>query len=217
VWALKALLQSLARAAEEIDAQVTVEVNGKHVGSFKITQDDYEVVRQVDAREVVRSGANQVEITVKGKGSALYQIVGKYYLPWELIERPKQELLSIDVEYDRTKLAADDMVTAAVRVVNNDRRDCNMVVIDLGVPPGFEVQSEDLDKLVRGKKIEKHTIAARQIIVYLDSLASGKPLEFSYRLRAKFPMKAATPASTVYRYYNPEIKATASPVDIEVN
>jgi uncharacterized protein YfaS (alpha-2-macroglobulin family) len=59
-------------------------------------------------------------------------------------------------------------------------------------------------------------VAARQIIVYLDKLASRKPLEFSYRLRAKFPIKAATPASTVYRYYNPEIKATAKPAELEV-
>jgi uncharacterized protein YfaS (alpha-2-macroglobulin family) len=64
--------------------------------------------------------------------------------------------------------------------------------------------------------IQKYTIAARQIIVYLDKLASRKPLELSYRLRAKFPIKAATPASRAYRYYNPEIGATAKPVELTV-
>ena len=100
--------------------------------------------------------------------------------------------------------------------MNNDPRAANMVVIDLGLPPGFSLMSEDLDKLVERKAIEKYSVAARQIIVYLDKLASKKPLEFSYRLRAKFPMKAATPASRVYRYYNPEIEATAEPVSLEV-
>ncbi|UCC69432.1 MAG: hypothetical protein JSV79_05840, partial [Armatimonadota bacterium] len=216
VWALKALLLSLQRAAEDIDATVTVEVNEEKAGSFRITQADYEVVRQVDARELIRAGKNDVRVTLDGKGSALYQIVAKYYMPWEMVKPPAQELLSIDVEYDRTELATNDIVTASVRVVNNDPRDCNMVVIDLGLPPGFEVMAEDLQGLVAEKTIQKYSLAARQIIIYLDRLASRKPLEFSYRLRAKFPVKAATPASRVYRYYNPEIEATAQPVALEV-
>jgi uncharacterized protein YfaS (alpha-2-macroglobulin family) len=217
VWALKALLLSLRQAAQEIDATVAVEVNGKQAGSFRITQADYEVVRQVDAKQLLRTGDNDVRITLKGKGSALYQIVAKYYLPWEFVRPPAAELLSIDINYDRTRLATDDLLTASVRVVNNDPRECNMVVIDLGLPPGFEVQAEDLQKLVDDKTFQKYTLAARQIIIYLDKLASKKPLEFSYRLRAKFPVRAATPASQVYRYYNPEIKATAKPVELTVS
>jgi uncharacterized protein YfaS (alpha-2-macroglobulin family) len=216
VWSLKALLLSLRQAAESVDATVTVEVNGKKAGSFRITPEDYEVVRQVDARELIRAGDNSVRITLDGEGSALYQIVSKYYLPWAIVEPPATELLTIDVDYDRTKLATNDIVTASVRVVNNDPRDANMVVIDLGLPPGFTLLAEDLDRLVEDKVIEKYTVAARQIIVYLDRLASREPLEFSYRLRAKFPVKAATPASRVYRYYNPEIEATAEPISLEV-
>jgi uncharacterized protein YfaS (alpha-2-macroglobulin family) len=193
-----------------------VEVNGEPAGSFRITQADYEVVRQVDARELIRPGKNDVKIVLDGEGTALYQIVAKYYIPWVMVKPPAQELLTIDVEYDRTELATNDVVTASVRVVNNDPRDCNMVVIDLGLPPGFEVLSEDLQGLVSEGTIEKYSLAARQIIIYLDRLASRKPLEFSYRLRAKFPVKAATPASRVYRYYNPEIEATSQPVALVV-
>lgn len=216
VWALKTLLLALRQAAQEIEADVAVEVNGKQAGAFHISQADYEVVRQVDARELVHAGDNEVRITLRGKGSALYQIVARYYLPWEMVKPPAQELLAIDVSYDRTELAANDILTASARVVNNAPRDCNMVVIDLGLPPGFEVMAEDLERLVAKKAVQKYTLAARQIIIYLDRLASRQPLEFSYRLRAKFPIKAATPASKVYRYYNPEINATAKPVELVV-
>jgi uncharacterized protein YfaS (alpha-2-macroglobulin family) len=132
------------------------------------------------------------------------------------VKRPPQELLNIDVSYDRTSLATNDTITASVQVTNNDPRAANMIVVDLGLPPGFEVMSEDLQKLAAEKTIQKFTVAARQIIVYLDRLAPHKPLAFSYRLRAKYPIKAATPASKVYRYYNPEISATAKPIDLEV-
>jgi uncharacterized protein YfaS (alpha-2-macroglobulin family) len=217
VWALKALLLSLTRAAQDIDAAVSIAVNGKEAGSFRITQADYEVVRQVDAKQLVRAGDNDVRITLKGKGSALYQIVAKCYLPWELVRPPAAALLSIDIAYDRTRLATDDLLTASVRVVNHDARACNMVVIDLGLPPGFELLTEDLQKLVDDKTFQKYTIAARQIIIYLDKLAPKQPLDFSYRLRARFPIRAATPASQVYRYYNPEIRATAKPVELTVS
>jgi len=82
VWALKTLLLSLQKAAQQIDATVTVMVNGKNAGSFKISQENYEVVRQVDAKEFIHEGENDVRIALSGKGSALYQIIGKYYIPW---------------------------------------------------------------------------------------------------------------------------------------
>jgi uncharacterized protein YfaS (alpha-2-macroglobulin family) len=216
VWSLKALLLAMEKASEEIDGTATVWVNDKEAGSFRITQENYDVVRQVNAKELIRVGGNDVRITLEGEGSALYQIVCRYYLPWELVRPPSKELLSIDVSYDRTQLATDDILTASVRVVNNDPRDANMVVIDLGLPPGFSLMSEDFDALVDKGVIEKYSVAARQIIVYLERLAAKNPLEFSYRLRAKFPIKAATPASRVYRYYNPEIEATAEPIELEV-
>ena len=170
----------------------------------------------MNAKEWVKPGGNDVRISLEGEGGALYQIVSKYYLPWAMVMPEPGELLSIGVDYDRTQLATDDILTATVMVVNNDPRAAEMVVIDLGVPPGFEVQTDDWAAMVEDGKIDKYTVAARQIIVYLERLESKKPLELSYRLRAKFPMKAAAPASKVYRYYNPEIEATAEPVELEV-
>jgi hypothetical protein len=38
-------------------------------------------------------------------------------------------------------------------------------------------------------------------------MEKDKPLTFSYQLKAKFPVKAQTPKSTAYEYYNPSIKA----------
>ena len=36
------------------------------------------------------------------------------------------------------------------------------------------------------------------------------------RLKAKFPVKAKTPKSIAYQYYEPEIRAEAQPIEIEV-
>ncbi len=216
MWALKTLLLTLTKAGQEVHATVRVEVNGKPAGSFSITPADYEVVRQIDAKQFIKEGANDVKIIWEGKGSALYQIVAKYYVPWKAV-RPAEAPLSISVDYDRTTLSTDDMITATARVHNNNTlHAAEMVVIDLGIAPGFEVQSEDFQKYVSDGTIKKFTVAARQVIVYLDKLAPNQRLELTYHLRAKFPLKAATPASQVYPYYNPEIRGTATPVVLQV-
>ena len=91
-----------------------------------------------------------------------------------------------------------------------------MIIVDLGIPPGFQVQSGDLAELVGSKVIDKYKLTGRQIIVYLEKLEPLQVVKFSYRLKAKFPIKAKTPKSTVYEYYNPDNRADAKPIEIEV-
>ncbi len=215
ILALKALLASLRGSREDIDCRVVVQVNGKEAETLRITAEDAEVIRLVDLKEFTREGENSIELTLRGKGSPLYEICSRYYLPWVSEPVPKQELLTIGVKYDRTELAANDMLTCSVKVSNNRPGIADMIIVDLGIPPGFEVQTPDLDEFV-GVKFEKYNLTGRQVIVYLDKLEFGKPVEFSYRLRAKFPLKAKTRTSRVYEYYNPEIETVVAPVELVV-
>ena len=91
-----------------------------------------------------------------------------------------------------------------------------MVIVDLGIPPGFKVQTGDLAELVGERIIQKFNITSRQTILYFERLESGAPVKFSYRLRAKFPIRAKTRLSRVYEYYNPEIESFAEPVEMWV-
>jgi uncharacterized protein YfaS (alpha-2-macroglobulin family) len=124
--------------------------------------------------------------------------------------------MSIDVKYDKTTLAKDDTVTCAVEVRQNRPGASGMVVVDLGIPPGFAVEAGDLAELVGSKVIQKYNLTGRQIIVYLETVESGKPVRLTYRLRAKFPIKAKTPRSMAYEYYDPDNKAFAKPVEMTV-
>ena len=100
-----------------------VEVNGKPAGSFRITPADYEVVRQVDAKQLIHDRRQRRAHRLEGKGSALYQIVAKYYLPWDQVKPPAKPPLRIDIDYDRTTLATNDIVTATARVVEHHPAD----------------------------------------------------------------------------------------------
>jgi len=92
-----------------------------------------------------------------------------------------------------------------------------MVIVDLGLPPGFTLIPDNLNRLVEDKVIEKYSTTGRQIIVYLREVAHGKPIEIQYQLLAKHPLKAKTPKSVAYEYYNPEVRVEAKPIQLVVS
>ncbi len=217
ILAMKSLLLSMKNATSTTDAEVTLLVNGERVEDFALTPENSDVMRLFDLKDQTVKGQNRVQLKFGGEGSALYQIVGRFYLPWKEKPAAEKEPMSIEISYDKTELVKDDVLTANVLISNNRPAQANMVIVDLGIPPGFDVMAGDLAELVDDGSISRFNLTGRQIIVYLDVVDQKKPVEFSYRLKAKFPVKAKTPKSTVYEYYNPDIKDEALPQEITVN
>src|SRR5258705_116619 len=67
-----------------------------------------------------------------------------------------------------------------------------MVMVDLGIPPGFELLTEDFDDYRNksaGRKsgrLEKFHLTATQAILYFNSIGAGETIALRYRLRAKY-------------------------------
>ena len=219
VWSMKSLLYASRNAVGGGKGRVIVLANGQKAAQFDITADNSDVMRQVSLAEWIKPGQNAVSLAFEGEGAPLYQIVTRYYLPWERVQLPAPEFrpLELDVKYDKTTLAQDDTATVTVTVKNVTTRIAEMPLIDVGVPPGFTVVPDELEKAVEGKKISKYTVAARQIIIYVEKLDPGQELKLSYQVRAKYPIKARSPLSKAYPYYNPERVVTVAPTDLIVN
>lgn len=215
VLALSALLDAQKGSSQKVNAEITVVCNGTHVKGLAIDERNADVVHFISLKPHVREGDNEVQIKFAGEGSSLYQITARYYLPWKGRQAEK-EPVEIDVRYNKTELAVEDMVTAHVRVKNTTPARMGMVLVDLGVPPGFEVQAGDLAELVGAKVIQKYTLTGRQVIIYLEELKAGQEVTLAYRLKAKFPIKAKTPESTAYEYYNPTNRGTSEPAELVV-
>lgn len=217
IWAMKALLTARTGGGGG-DRQVTILVNGAKAGTVKMSADDSDVMRLVDLREFVRPDQNAVRLELSGEGGALYQIFGRYYIPWQDVRR---ELLNagplrIEVEYDKSRLAQNDLAVATVTIHNGSDRVAENPIIDLGIPPGFTLVQEKLEQAVAENRISKFTVSPRSITVYLDTLLPHQELKLEYTLRARFPVKAKTPASSAYPYYNPEKQSTVTPRIVEV-
>jgi hypothetical protein len=79
-----------------------------------LTPDNNDLLHQFVFKDVDAKGANNVEIRFAGKGGLAYQVVGQYFLQWD--KKPENEPLSIDVAYDRTQLAQDDIASATATI-----------------------------------------------------------------------------------------------------
>ena len=220
IMALRALLTATEKGAADVRGTVVVLLNGKPVEKLELTPENNDLLHQFVFKDVSTEGVSTVGLQFEGKGGLAYQIVGSYYLPWD--EKAAGEPLSIDVAYDRTRLAQDDIATASATVRNNLPKAANMVMVDLGIPPGFDLLSEDLqdyqEKSVPHKSghLSKFSLTATQALLYFDSFAPGEVVTLKYRLRAKYPIRARTFKSKVYEYYDPEIASVARPVQLEV-
>ncbi len=220
IMALRALLTATEKGAADVRGTVIVLLNGKPAEKFELTPENNDLLHQFVFKDIDPQSPSTVSLQFEGKGGLAYQIVGSYYLPWD--EKAPGEPLSIDVAYDRTHLSQDDVATASATVRNNLDKAANMVMVDLGIPPGFDLLSEDLqdyqEKSAHRKSghLSKFSLTATQALLYFDSFAPGDVVTLKYRLRAKYPIRAQTFKSRVYEYYDPEISSVARPVQLEV-
>jgi uncharacterized protein YfaS (alpha-2-macroglobulin family) len=228
VLTLKALLLSVRKGSEGTEATVQVSLNGEEVDPIRITPENSDVVQLVSFTDKPVIGDNKVRIQIQGKGNVMYQISSRYYLPWDKVPKPEnqQSLMDIQVSYDRTELAVNDLIQVSVHVALQQGA-ARQAIVDLGIPPGFDVLSEDLADLVarysdlppeyEGPKVSRFDLTGRQIIVYLEGLRAGQSLDWTYRIRARYPIKAQAPPSSAYDYYNPAVNAVSAPANIEVS
>jgi len=220
IMALRALLLASEKGAADVRGTLEVMLNGKTAERLVLTPENNDLLHQFVFKDVDAKGGNTVEIRFAGKGGLAYQVVGQYFLPWD--KKPENEALSIEVAYDRTQLAQNDIATATATVRNNLPKAANMVMVDFGIPPGFDLLSEDLQDYheksagQKSGRLQKFSLTATQAILYFDSFAPGDTVTLQFRLRAKYPIRARTFRSRVYEYYDPEVSSVARPVQLEV-
>lgn len=231
VLSLKALIQSVHSGAENMDAAVKVSLNDGQTHTITVTSENFDVVQIVTFDDVSPGIRNTIALAMQGEGNLMYQISGSYYLPWSevpLIEgEVLPEMITIDLAYDRTELVVNDLVQVDVVVTLNQAGVAEWTLIDLGIPPGFSIVTENLNALVARFEdvpedyefptIERYELTGRQILIYIGNLSHEHKLSFSYQLQAKFPITAQAPASNAYDYYNPAVRGESAPVTIVVN
>ncbi|MBI2808306.1 MAG: hypothetical protein HYX68_25240 [Planctomycetes bacterium] len=216
ILALKALLAGMGGSDLKDDVLFTIKVNGKTSVRGKIGKKDADVMQAFELKDLKQTGANTVQIEVNGETNLMYQIVSRHFEPWAKKDEPKQPMIEVKVEYDRTKLSTKDLLKAKATLKYHGKTPTYMVMLDLGIAPGFSVDAGDFAEMVGKNKIKKFELTARQVIIYLGDVRPGEELTFEYVLRPRYPLRARTPSSTAYEYNTPGVRAVARPVELTV-
>lgn len=215
VLALQALLAGFGGAEQKGDVGLVLRVNGAE-RKATISADQAGVLHLFDFQDVAHPGANDVSIDVAGESTLTVQVVGSAHVPWSAEAPAAAKSLDLSLVYDRRVLAVDETLAVHCRLEHRDDRPTFMVVLDLGIPPGFDLDPAPFQALLEAKRIDRYEIGTRSVVVYLGKVNGHENVEFDYALRAKTPLKVLTPRSEAYEYYAPERRIEVEPEAIEV-
>ncbi len=217
VLALKALLAGTNLGDDTKDRKFTIKVNDQLVQEVTITADQFDVVRQIDLSPwLTRVGdPNSVAVTELTDSATSFQAVFRHHRDVPIDDTAPPEPLAISIAYDRERLPVDEMVTATATVINQMQETAPMVILDLPIPGGFQLEPGELDELIGSGQIEKYQLTPRHAIIYIRGLTAGQKLELRYRLKAIMPVKVAVPPAEAYEYYNPAKRGASKPAQLE--
>lgn len=220
ILSMRALLAASSMSlGQDFESTVTVLLNGEQVETFRVNQQNSDLMKQINLTRQLQTGDNRLELRQSPAGELPIQITGHYWLPARpttgIATARAPEPLQINLNYDRTTLTVNDQLKCTVTVKNNTGNIVNMAIIDLGIPPGFDADTSAFEAMQQNGQIEKFEMTGNQVILYLRELSESTPFQFSYSLRAKYPLRVQTPPSVVYEYYQPQNHARSEPVELQ--
>jgi uncharacterized protein YfaS (alpha-2-macroglobulin family) len=178
----------------------------------------------VDISKFVATGKHRVEIRRANGAPASAQVVADYYVPWTGAARQTDlehadktsDALQLAVQFDKQTASVGEDVTCKVDVERIGFRGYGMMLAEIGLPPGAEVDRASLDAAMSGSawEINSYDILPDRVVFYVWPRAGGT--KFSFTFKPRFGLKAVSAPSDLYDYYNPEARAVVEPVRFEV-
>ncbi len=107
-------------------------------------------------------------------------------------------------------------MTCRVRVERVGFHGYGMMLAEIGLPPGVDVDRQSLESAMEksGWALNHFDILPDRVVAYLWPSSGGT--SFAFQFKPRFSMKAKTAASTMYDYYNPEVSIAVAPVEFLV-
>jgi hypothetical protein len=215
---LNSLLSVISPGAQ-VNADDTVEVwvNARKISSVQMPanrRSDGPIM--VDITAAIQTGNNSIELKrSSGSPAASAQIAGTYWIPWRTTPaadtNSDSKTLRLEANCDKTALRVMEPVTCRVKAERVGYRGYGMLLAEIGLPPGADVDRASLDTAVRSSNwtINQYDVLPDRIVVYLWPRGGGS--EFEFKFKPRMAMNAQSAASVLYDYYNPEARVTVAP------
>jgi hypothetical protein len=216
---LEAMLALLShnRSADARESQAEIVVNGRTVQTVTIpAARELTSPIMVDVAKFLSTGNNRVEIKRPVGGPlASVQAIADYYVPWSNATEHKGDLRLV-AKFDKTVSTTSDEITCHVEAERVGFRGYGMMLAEIGLPPGADVDRSSLETAMTGSgwSLTQYDVLPDRVVVYLWPRAGG--VKFDFKFRPRFGLNAKTAASVIYDYYNPESRFVVPPSTFKV-
>ena len=209
---LMLLLFSNSAASAGAQSSADIVINGNRVQTLQFN-DRFNNPMTVDISQFLTVGKNKIEIRrPKGFPLASVQAVANYYVPWSVspvVNSRSKSDLRLQVKFDKTDAKINDEITCRVEATRVGFQGYGMMLAEIGIPPGAEVDRSSLETALTDWAINRYDVLPDRVVVYLWPRSGG--VSFNFKFRPRFGLKAKTAASTLYDYYNPEAAVVLAP------
>src|SRR6185436_17140508 len=147
-----------------------------------------------------QAGTKRVELR-SPSGRLGVQLVYRSYTRWDSPQSDanSNDNLSLSVEADKGHAEVGEPVTYSDAFKRSDWKASGMSILEIGLPPGAEVDRTKLQSLLDGHKVSKYSITPTQMIFYVWPRSDAT--RFSLTVRPRLAMTALTSPSLAYDYY----------------
>jgi uncharacterized protein YfaS (alpha-2-macroglobulin family) len=163
----------------------------------------------VDIARLLRPGENQISLTGFGSRALQAQFNAAWYETWGP-KRPAKEL-DMQIGFSTLQASINDAVACDVLVSRPSFRGYGMMIAEVGLPPGAEVDRGSLEDVVKDWQngVDSYEVAPDHVTFYVWPVAAGTKIHFVFRPR--YAMKARAAQSLLYDYYNPDERVVLEP------
>jgi hypothetical protein len=180
--------------------------------------------RSLDLTALVKAGHNELAFSSTSDITlASAEASASYYIPWAETAPPAQMKTQTGKDYGldfgyscaAEKATAGRPIDCAVSVRRFGSNSYGMLLAEVGLPPGADVDRASLAKLLDTWTISRYELQPDRIIFYLWSWkAEGS--RFDFRFTPRYAIHAKAAPATLFDYYNPDLKAVIAPQTFQV-
>jgi uncharacterized protein YfaS (alpha-2-macroglobulin family) len=228
---LKALLPlAVGQLQNASPEDFTLTVNGKPLSAEQTTamKTDNQLLdapRTIDLTAMIHAGTNALEFSAgDGTTFANAQITARFYVPWAQgavgrtrITVPDKDFgMDFGYECDAAAAKVGQQITCTVTARRFGSEGYGMMLAEVGLPPGADVDRASLGKLLDNWTIERYELEPDRIVFYLWSPAAEGE-RFTFRFTPRYAVRAKAAPATLTDYYNPDLNAVLAPQSFVVS
>jgi hypothetical protein len=191
------------------DGSVEVRVNGRPARTVQLPLGGDPVL--LDVSSLLATGDTEIELSPSNAGATIARLVTTHWIPWTQPSTPANAELRLKVDFSQTEAVVGSVLQCTVDAERVGFHGYGMMIAEVGLPPGAEVDRESLDGVIgnRSLGVDQYDVLPDKLVFYLWPKAGSA--KFSFKFVPRFAMTAKSGPAALFDYYNPEVGSQLPP------